>query len=130
MYVAPDVDMTSEAIIAGAVSPINTKKDDDLIQQLASAPRNAVLRHPHLRRLYLIFFVVVSLLVLLPTWTLLYLPRRNRPRQSWTLQRCLRVRWSRRLCALVAKCEIDYLGRDLNLDFVSDTCRNLYGSAS
>jgi len=130
MYVAPDVDMTSEAIIAGAVSPINAKKDDDLIQQLASAPRNAVLRHPHFRRLYLIFFVVVSLLVLLPTWTLLYLPRRNRPRQSWTLQRCLRVRWSRRLCALVAKCEIDYLGRDLNLDFVSDTCRKLYGSAS
>ena len=102
MVITVDPEMTSEAIIAGA---------------LATAPRNALLRHPHFRRLYLIFFVLVSLLILLPAWTILYLPRRNRPRQSWTLQRCLRVRWSRRLCALVARCEIDYLGRDLNMDF-------------
>lgn len=88
-------------------------------RQLASAPRNALLRHPFIRRIYLVFFLLGTLLLLLPAWTILYLPRRNRPRVSWTLQRCLRVRWSRRLCALVARCEIDYLGRDLNLDMVN-----------
>lgn len=62
--------------------------------------------------------MLTTLLFLLPLWSLLYLPRSNRPRRSWTLQRCLRVRWSRRLCGVVARCEIDYLGRDLNLDLV------------
>ncbi|KAL7424470.1 hypothetical protein Q5752_000154 [Cryptotrichosporon argae] len=27
---------------------------------------------------------------------------------------CLRVRWSRKVCGLVARCEIDYLGRDMD----------------
>ena len=44
---------------------------------------------------------------------MIYLPRHNRPRKSWSLQRCLRVRWSRRLCGVVARCEMDYLGRNL-----------------
>lgn len=91
----------------------------DHLLQLANAPRNPLFRHPICRRIYLVFFVLISLFILLPAWTILYLPKSNRPRQSWTFERCLRVRWSRRLCGLVARCEIDYLGRDLNLDFVS-----------
>jgi hypothetical protein len=87
--------------------------------QLAAAPRAAALRHPLFRRFYLIFFILLSLFVLVPAWSLLYIPRRYRPRETWTLQRCLRVRWSRRLCAVVARCEIDYLGRELSLDLVS-----------
>ncbi|OXH26602.1 endoplasmic reticulum protein [Cryptococcus neoformans] len=103
----------------------NEKKDwgemtPEAIQALclANAPRSLLYRHPILRRFYLVIFVLTTLLFLLPLWSLLYLPRSNRPRRSWTLQRCLRVRWSRRLCGVVARCEIDYLGRDLNLDLV------------
>ncbi|WRT70092.1 uncharacterized protein IL334_007086 [Kwoniella shivajii] len=73
-------------------------------------------RHPFFRRLYLVFFLLTSLVILLPFWTLLYIPVENRPRRTWTLERCLRVRWSRRLCGLVARCEIDYLGRDLTIE--------------
>ncbi|KAL1405115.1 hypothetical protein Q8F55_008738 [Vanrija albida] len=94
-------EMTSEAIMARCT---------------AGAPRNAFVRSPLFRRAYLLLFVVCTLLVLVPLWTLLYLPRANRPRRSWTLKRCLRVRWSRRLCAVVARCEIDYLGRDLSVN--------------
>lgn len=90
------------------------------------APRNAFVRNALLRRAYLLLFVLCTLLVLVPLWTLLYLPRANRPRRSWTLKRCLRVRWSRRLCAVVARCEIDYLGRDLSVDLVRLTSRSSY----
>ncbi|WWC64742.1 uncharacterized protein I303_107353 [Kwoniella dejecticola CBS 10117] len=83
---------------------------------LANAVRSYPYRHPAFRRLYLIFFVLISLLVLLPTWSIWYIPISNRPRKQWTLNRCLRVRFSRRLCGLVARCEIDYLGRDLSID--------------
>ena len=85
----------------------------------ATAPRNALFRHPFLRKIYLVLFIFFSLFVLLPFWTLEALPRSRRPRQTWSLQRCLRVRWSRHLCALIARCEIDYLGRDLSVDIVS-----------
>ncbi|KAK8853339.1 hypothetical protein IAR55_004043 [Kwoniella newhampshirensis] len=83
---------------------------------LVNAPSNALVRNPFFRRIYLSFFVLVTLFVLLPIWTVIYLPKSNRPRASWTLERCLRVRWSRRLCGLVARCEIDYMGRDLSID--------------
>ncbi|WVQ74372.1 hypothetical protein IAR50_003972 [Cryptococcus sp. DSM 104548] len=83
---------------------------------LSSAPSNPLYRHPLFRRIYLLFFVLSTLIFLLPLWTLIYLPKGARPRNSWSLTRCLRVRWGRRLCALVARCEIDYLGRDLALD--------------
>ncbi|WVF67244.1 hypothetical protein IAT40_001992 [Kwoniella sp. CBS 6097] len=73
-------------------------------------------RNPIFRRLYLIFFLLFGILILLPFWAILYVPRSNRPRKNWTVRRCLRVRWSRLLCGLVARCEIDYLGRDLIVD--------------
>ncbi|ORY33389.1 Alpha/Beta hydrolase protein [Naematelia encephala] len=97
-------------------SPVWGEMTSEAIQVfcLASAPRCHLLRHSLLRRVYLVSFVFVTLFLLLPAWTLLYLPRSNRPRPSWTLKRCLRVRWSRRLCGVVARCEIDYLGRDLS----------------
>ncbi|WWC72152.1 uncharacterized protein I206_106112 [Kwoniella pini CBS 10737] len=83
---------------------------------LANAVRSFPYRQPFFRRLYLIFFLLVSLLILLPAWSILYIPVQNRPRRQWTLKKCLRVRFSRRLCGLVARCEIDYLGRDLSKD--------------
>ncbi len=86
--------------------------------QLANSPRDIPLRHPIFRRIYLVFFVFISLFFLMPFWCIIYLPRSNRPRPNWTLQRCLRVRWSRRLCGVVARCEVDYLGRDLDIDMV------------
>lgn len=87
--------------------------------QLEQAPRNPLWRSPLFRRLYLLFFVLFSLLVLVPAWTVYYFPRSQRPFPSWPLQRCLRVRWSRHLSTVVAKCEIDYLGRNLDVPLVS-----------
>ncbi|KAK6909261.1 hypothetical protein I203_103278 [Kwoniella mangroviensis CBS 8507] len=102
---SPDQDgwgeMTSEAIQA---------------MLMANAVRSSPYRHPFFRRLYLVTFLLVTLLILLPAWTIIYIPTRNRPRGNWTLKRCLRVRFSRRLCGLIARCEIDYLGRDLSID--------------
>ncbi|WVQ94843.1 hypothetical protein IAU59_001926 [Kwoniella sp. CBS 9459] len=83
---------------------------------LANAVKSWPYRHPIFRRLYLISFLLFGIFILLPSWTILYIPKSNRPRKSWTVQRCLRVRWSRLLCGLVARCEIDYLGRDLSVD--------------
>lgn len=91
--------------------------------QLRAAPRNTLARHPIYRRVYLIVFVCLTLLVLVPIWALLHLPKSRRPRRTWTLQRCLRVRWSRSLCAVVARCEIDYLGRNLSERPVSPLLR-------
>lgn len=88
------------------------------LSQLAVAPRNVLHRNPLFRNLYLGFYVLTTLLILLPLWTILYIPRANRPRQGWSLKRSLRVRCSRRLCAVVARCEIDYLGRDLSVRLV------------
>jgi len=87
--------------------------------QLDEAPRNPLLRNPVLRTIYLIFFLLSMLFVLVPLWAIYYVPRFNRPRRSWTVKRCVRVRWSKRLCSLVARCEIDYLGRDLSKPLVS-----------
>jgi hypothetical protein len=98
---------------------IRPRRRPHLMWQLSKAPRNRLVRQPILRQLYLILFLVFTLLILLPSWTLYYLPRSRRPRQSWSLQRCLRVRWSRHLCGLIARCEIDYLGRDLSVEMVS-----------
>lgn len=86
--------------------------------QLAAAPRTIYLRHPHLRRIYLTFFILVALLVLVPCWSAWYAYRPHRPRRSWSVQRCVRVRWSRLLCGLVARCEIDHLGRNLGVEMV------------
>ncbi|OCF34193.1 endoplasmic reticulum protein [Kwoniella heveanensis BCC8398] len=83
---------------------------------LSNAINSWPYRHPIFRRLYLISFLLFGILILLPAWAVYYVPRSNRPRQSWTVRRCLRVRWSRLLCGLVARCEIDYLGRDLSVD--------------
>ncbi|WWC95028.1 hypothetical protein V866_001880 [Kwoniella sp. B9012] len=105
---SPDQDgwgeMTSEAIQA---------------MLMANAARSFLYRHPFFRRLYLLAFLLVTLLILLPAWTIIYIPTKNRPRRNWTLKRCLRVRFSRRLCGLIARCEIDYLGRDLSIDLDS-----------
>ncbi|EJT45302.1 endoplasmic reticulum protein [Trichosporon asahii var. asahii CBS 2479] len=82
---------------------------------LEQAPRNPLWRSSLFRRLYLLCFVLFSLLVLVPVWALYYFPRSNRPFGAWPLQRCLRVRWSRHISTVVAKCEIDYLGRNLDV---------------
>ena len=57
---------------------------------------------------------------MVPVWALYYFPRSNRPFGAWPLQRCLRVRWSRHISTVVAKCEIDYLGRNLDVPLVSE----------
>ncbi|WWD19768.1 hypothetical protein CI109_104232 [Kwoniella shandongensis] len=88
---------------------------------LVNAPSNVFLRHPLFRRIYLFFFVLTTIFILVPMWTIIYLLRGNRPRTSWTLERCLRVRFSRRLCGLVARCELDYLGRDLSVDLLHES---------
>ncbi|WVR09572.1 hypothetical protein IAU60_006641 [Kwoniella sp. DSM 27419] len=82
----------------------------------ANAVSSFPYRHPFFRRIYLVCFLLFSIFLLLPFWAVYYLSRNNRPRQTWTVRRCLRVRWSRLLCGLVARCEVDYLGRDLNAD--------------
>ncbi|BEJ15156.1 hypothetical protein CspHIS471_0409230 [Cutaneotrichosporon sp. HIS471] len=82
---------------------------------LESAPRNPLHTHRIIRKLYIAFFFLYGFFVLVPLWFMWYWPRFTRPRRSWTAQRCVRVRWSRRICAVVARCEIDWLGRDLSV---------------
>jgi hypothetical protein len=84
-----------------------------------AAPRNPLHTHRIFRKLYIAFFFLFGIFVLVPLWFLWYWPRFTRPRRSWTAQRCVRVAWSRRICAIVARCEIDWLGRDLSVQLVS-----------
>lgn len=108
-------EMTSEAIRERVVSVAVGRAH----HQLEDAPRNPLHTHRVFRKLYIAFFLLYGFFVLVPLWFLWYWPRFTRPRRSWTAQRCVRVRWSRRICAAVARCEIDWLGRDLSVQLVS-----------
>lgn len=110
-------EMTSEAIRQRVVS--DAARESNAHHQLASAPRNPLHTHRIIRKLYIAFFFLYGFFVLVPLWFLWYWPRFTRPRRSWTAQRCVRIRWSRRVCAIVARCEIDWLGRDLSVQLVS-----------
>lgn len=118
--------MSSEAIVSMAVSdmiPLRfplLQEVQRLLAQLSNAPRSRLARHPKVRGIVMIASLLKTLLLWLPLWALQYSLKRNRPRRNWNLGRCLRVRWSRSLCELVAKCELDTLGRDLSKDLVRD----------
>ena len=118
--------MTSEAIcdlcvslraVSAHLESWNTA--DVRMLQRAEAPRSKLLRLPITRSIYIALFLLYTYLILVPTWTLYYLRRSNRPRQSWDLKTAVIVRRKRRICGLVASCEIDWLGRDLAVDPVS-----------
>ncbi|KII95552.1 hypothetical protein PLICRDRAFT_86909 [Plicaturopsis crispa FD-325 SS-3] len=49
-------------------------------------------RRQPIRGIYLAYQLVVTLLVWIPLWTLISLPRPLRPRRSWPVRRCLMVR--------------------------------------
>ena len=119
-HMLEEEEISSEAIQAACVSEYQSMSfvAHTYHHQLAGAPRNALLRHRFFRRVYLIYYVLTTLLILVPIWAVFYLNQSNRPRRNWTLERCLRVRVSRRFCQVVARCEIDYLGRNLDLDLV------------
>jgi hypothetical protein len=109
-------EMTSEAIRQRVVS---LAAGSHAHVQTEAAPRNPLHTHRIFRKLYIAFFFLFGIFVLVPLWFLWYWPRFTRPRRSWTAQRCVRVAWSRRICAIVARCEIDWLGRDLSVQLVS-----------
>jgi hypothetical protein len=63
--------------------------------------------HPYqnqpLKGLYLLWEVLGTAFIRAPLWTLHALPRSNRPRASWSLERVLRVRWLQYLPYIIAK---------------------------
>jgi len=110
-------ELTSEAIQSMAVGV----QDSDLTDfQLNSASRSAILRHPIIRQLYIFYLCTMTLFVYVPLWIIQYIPRDSRPRESWSINRCIQVRAIRLFCKTMAQCEVDYLCRDLTKDLVGD----------
>jgi len=65
--------------------------------------RAYALRHQPAKGLYLIYQLISTLLVRIPLWVILAIPRSLRPRDSWNLKRVIQVKLLRHMLLLTSK---------------------------